>query len=276
MIDYEVVSRALYRKLTDLVLEADGRKMSRPYALSATDSRGRTIFDATLKPHGRPKFSTDQGGATHLPLNLLLRSADGQWITDTLTESDFPPDLLESHIRNDAGHLQVIHRSNAPPYLTSRLGKKHCSVCGLVFEKSSSPSVAKAFAEHVNTAHDPSVPAEDSAHQDCEPRLEWMIAVEDLLRKTKQNLCDFLASHIALASTLADFAQKCADRKAALRSGDEAFKAYQTARDFLHRQNLTADEHTDLERRMEPLKAKLIELGKIVPSHQPQHAALTG
>lgn len=52
----------------------------------------------------------------------------------------------------------AMHRQKIPPYLTTVLGKKRCSVCGLVFPKDSKPSLSKAFAEHVRNAHKPKKP----------------------------------------------------------------------------------------------------------------------
>src|SRR5690348_7475062 len=48
-----------------------------------------------------------------------------------------------------------MRREKIPPYLTTVLGKKRCSACGLVFPKDSKPSLSKAFAEHVRSVHKP-------------------------------------------------------------------------------------------------------------------------
>lgn len=50
--------------------------------------------------------------------------------------------------------------SKISPYLTTKLGKKQCSACGLEFSRNSKASLSKAFAEHVREVHKEKEPDE--------------------------------------------------------------------------------------------------------------------
>jgi hypothetical protein len=52
-------------------------------------------------------------------------------------------------------------RQKLPPYLTTVMGKKRCSACGLEFPKNSKPSLSKAFAEHIRKVHKPNKLTQD-------------------------------------------------------------------------------------------------------------------
>ena len=46
-----------------------------------------------------------------------------------------------------------MSRKHMPPYLITVKGTKKCSLCDEPFSDDSKPSVSKAFASHVRTAH---------------------------------------------------------------------------------------------------------------------------
>jgi len=67
----------------------------------------------------------------------------------------FLPNSVHCVATGQEANFTAMRREKIPPYLTTVLGKKRCSACGMVFPKDSKPSLSKAFAEHVRSVHKP-------------------------------------------------------------------------------------------------------------------------
>ena len=220
MIDNELVSKALYRKLADLVLQADRRKFRRPFALLVSDASGRTILEAILNWRRARNFGYNGRPSAHLPLALLLRSVDGEELRDGVTRSEVVTE-------RPAGKPSIVAKEKAPA------------------------DAADEWASEEKGVGEPS------------QRDDYGTLVEKEIQKAHRGLFNFLVNQIALATTFTKMTHGSYDEEQTRRNGDKAYAAYRSALDLQGRLNFSDEERAELKPRLESLKLKLAELGKI-------------
>jgi hypothetical protein len=220
MVDHELVSRALYRRLADLVLEADRQKLRRPFALLVNDASGRIIFDAILNWRRARNFEYNRMVSGQLPFTLLLRSVDGEELGDVVAIGDVTPEYATLK-------LGVVARVDAKP----------------------------------SASHQAEVHTESEEREGSGPGYD--VAVEKAIKRAHRSLFNFLINQIALANTFAKMTDAHYDQAQVSRNLDKAYAAYRSALDLQGRLNFSDEEREELGRRIEPLKMRLVQLGRI-------------
>jgi hypothetical protein len=220
MVDRELVSRALYRKLADLVLEADRQKLRRPFALLVSDASGRVVFDAILNWRRAQNFDYGLIDSTHLPFTLLMRSVDGEELGGVVAARDVAPE-------DPTAKLALVAKTDSSAGARQPAGEP----------RESEQLEAGARKE------DPATSGE--------------------IKRAHRSLFNFLINQIALANSFAKMTDGHYDAVQASRNMDKACTAYRSAVDLRERLGFSDEEQEELQRRIEPLRTRLAQLGRI-------------